>query len=103
MHRGSAASYLFACDALFIDAVACFALCWWFGLRLGLGSHGQTPDVDEAGRGAVVEGIPLVVSSQTVVVEGIGRLSAHYLAVAFEELYPYSAGDISLRTCYIGG
>ena len=69
----------------------------------GLGPHRQTPDMDEAGGGAMVEDIPLIVGSETVIVKGIGRLSAHYLAVAFEELHPYGAGDISLRTCYIGG
>ena len=71
-------------------------------LHPGLGSHWQAPDVDEAGRGTLVEGIALIVSSQAVIVKGVGRFSTHYLAVTFEELYPYGAGDVPLRAFHIG-
>lgn len=50
----------------------------------------------------MVAGISLIVSSQTVIVEGIGRLSAHYLGVALDKLYSYCAGDVLPRACHIG-
>jgi hypothetical protein len=51
----------------------------------------------------VVEGISLIVSSQAVIVEGIGRFPTDYLAVTFEELHPYGAGDLLLRAFHISG
>ena len=75
----------------------------WFWLHLGLGSRRQAPDVDKAGGSTLVEGIAFVVSSQAVVIKGIGRLSTNYLAVTFEEFYPYDAGDVPLCAFYIGG
>ena len=74
-----------------------------FWLHLGLGSHWQAPDMDKTGGGTLIEGIALIISSQAVIVKGVGRLSTHYLAVTFEKLYPNSAGDIPLCAFYIGG
>jgi len=59
--------------------------------------------MDETGGGTLVEGIAFIVSSQAVVIKGVGRLSTYYLAVTFEELYPYDASDVSLCACHIGG
>ena len=59
--------------------------------------------MDETGGGTLVESIALIVSSQAVVIKGVGRLSTHYVAVTFEELYPYGAGDVPLCAFHIGG
>jgi len=58
--------------------------------------------MNEAGGGTLVKGITFIISGQAVVIKGIGRFSAHYLAVSFEELYPYAAGDVSLCALHIG-
>jgi hypothetical protein len=43
-----------------------------FGLHPSLGPRRQAPDVNKAGGGTMIEDIPLVVGSQTVVVKRIG-------------------------------
>jgi len=42
--------------------------------------------MDEARRSTLVEDIALVIGSQAVIVKGVRRFSAHYLAVTFEKL-----------------
>jgi len=71
-------------------------------LRLRLGSYRQSPDMDEAGRGALVKGVTFIISSQAVIIKGIRRFSAYHLAIALVKLNLYLSGNISLGTIHIG-
>jgi len=59
--------------------------------------------MNEARGGALVEGITFIISSQTIIVQGVRRFPACYVAVAFEKLDSYLTGNISLGAPYISG
>ena len=58
--------------------------------------------MNEAGGGALVKDIAFVIGGQAVVVKGVRRFSAYYLAIAFGKFYPHRASDISLCAFHIG-
>ena len=70
-------------------------------VRLRLGSYRQPPDMDEARRGTLVEGVTFIISSQAVIIKGIRRFSAYHLAIAFVKLNLYFSGNISLGAIHI--
>ena len=72
--------------------------CQQLHLRLRL--DGQSPQLDEAERALMVEGVAALVGRQRVLVERVWRAAAHHGAVATAELEAYLAGDEALRAMH---
>ena len=59
--------------------------------------------MDEAGGGALVKGIAFIIGSQAIIVEGVRRFSACYVAIALIKFNLYFTSNIFLGTIHITG
>ena len=71
--------------------------CFWVCCEAAQVRGRQAPDVDEAGRRAVLEGVALLVRRESVVVQRDGRAPADDLRAALVQPDPHLAGHDRLR------